>query len=294
MVRLLKNFVRNVIIGEDLINKDKNLLEGEIIALSIKDFFTKPMLKIAILPLFFTLIIMLIMFYTAAGYGFDSLEIYIQQTQNGQDVMIDENAPFYFIWITSLMAFLFKYSITSWLVGFLLYTVGTIFIMMFSVFLTVMIIGFLTPMILNVIHKRHYAHLEINGFGSLLSPIFIAIKSLIIMVLLFIVFIPLYFIPLVNIVAINLPFYYFFHKMLNYDVASTILTEEQYKYIHYKKANSFRFRTLLLYFLSMIPSLMLFSAVFFIIYLGHGYFQELNKMKKFKEDKNLIEQDLQN
>ena len=114
------------------------------------------------------------------------------------------------------------------------------------------------------------------------------------MVLLFILFIPLYFIPLINILAINLPFYYFFHKMLNYDVASTLLTEQEYKIIHAKKANVFRFRTLLLYFLSMIPSLMLFSAVFFIIYLGHGYFQELNKMVKDedKNDLNLIEQDL--
>ena len=116
-----------MIIGEDLIKKDKNMLEGELIALSIKDFFTKPMLKIAILPLVFTLIIMLIMFYTAAGYGFDSLEIYIQQTQNGQDVVLDEQAPFYFVWMISLSAFLLKYSITSWLVGFLIYTVGTIF-----------------------------------------------------------------------------------------------------------------------------------------------------------------------
>lgn len=272
------------------------MLEGEVIIQSVKDFFTKPMLKIAILPLVFTLVFMLLMFYMAAGYGFDSLEIYVQQTQNGQDVMIDENAPFYFVWMTSLMAFLFKYSITSWLVGFLVYTVGTIFIMMFSVFLTVIIIGFLTPSILSVLQKRHYPHLQMNGFGSFLTPILIAVKSFIVMVLLFILFIPLYFIPLVNLVAINLPFYYFFHKMLNHDVASTILTEKEYKYIHYKKANNFRFRTLFLYFLSMIPSLMLFSAVFFIIYLGHAYFLELEKLRKIENKVDdvdrLIEQDL--
>lgn len=272
--------------------KNSEMLEGEVIILSIKDFFTKPMLKIALLPLIFTLIIMLVMFYTAAGYGFDSLQIYIEQTQNGQNVMIDEEAPFYFIWITSLMAFLFKYSITSWLVGFLIYTVGTIFIMMFSVFLTVIIIGFLTPTILNVLHKRHYSHIQISGFGSFFNPILIAIKSFIVMVLLFILFIPLYFIPFINLLAINLPFYYFFHKMLNYDVASTLLTEQEYRYIHSKKANTFRFRTLLLYFLSMIPSLMLFSAVFFIIYLGHGYFIELEKLKKVEDKNKLLEQDL--
>ncbi|RXJ65629.1 hypothetical protein CRV08_14770 [Halarcobacter ebronensis] len=270
------------------------MLEGEIIAQSVKDFFTKPMLKIAVVPLLLTLIIMLSLFYLAAGYGFDSLQIYIQQTQNGQDVFVDEQAPFYFVWMTTLMAFLFKYSITSWLVGFLVYTVGTLFIMMFSVFITVIIIGFLTPMILGILHQRHYQELPINGFGTMMTPLFIAVKSFLIMIGLFFLFIPLYFIPLVNILAINFPFYYFFHKMLNHDVASTILTDEQYAIIHHKKANAFRFRTLFLYFLSLIPSLMLFTAVFFVIYLGHAYFLELRSLNKKENNSKLIEQDLEN
>lgn len=262
------------------------MLEGQVIGLSVKDFFTKPMLKIALLPLIFTMVIMLVFFYTAAGYGFEALEAYVQQAQAGQEVIVDENAPFYFIWMTSVIAFLFQYSITSWLVGFLLYTVGTIFVMMFSVLLTIIIIGFLTPMILKVLHKRHYSHLELNGFGSLLSPLWVALKSLIIMLVLFIVLIPLYFIPLINILAINLPFYYFFHKLLTYDVASTILTEDEYKVIHDKKAYAFRFRTLFLYFLSMIPSIMLFTAVFYIIYLGHSYFIQLGKLRAIELDIN--------
>jgi hypothetical protein len=255
------------------------MLEGQIIALSVKDFFTKPMLKIAILPLVFTLIIMLIFFYSAAGYGFDSLHVFIQESQNGQTITIEQDAPFYYIWATTFITFLFKYSITSWLVGFLFYTIGTIFVMMFSVFLTVIIIGFLTPQILKVLHKRHYSNLQMNGFGSLLSPLWVLFKSAIVMVLLFILFIPLYFIPVVNIIALNFPFYYFFHKLLNHDVASTILNEDEYFLIHGKKAMAFRFRTLLLYFLSMIPSIMLFTAVFYIIYLGHAYFIELQKLR---------------
>lgn len=118
------------------------------------------------------------------------------------------------------------------------------------------------------------------------------------MFLLFILFIPLYFIPIINLIAINLPIYYFFHKLLTFDVASTILTEDEYKLIHAKKAGAFRFRTLLLYFLSMIPSIMLFSAVFYIIYLGHSYFQELQKLRgieldvsDIKPESKLIEND---
>jgi len=254
------------------------MLEGQIVSISLKDFFTKKMLKIALLPLVVTMVIMLTLFYTAADYGFQALQQFIEASQQGQEVQVDTDAPFYFVWLMYVIAFLFKYSITSWLVGFLIYTVGTLFIMMFSVFLTLIIIGFLTPMILDIIHKRHYKQLQINGFGNLFSPLFILLKCVAVMIFLFIVLIPAYFIPVINLFAINLPFYYFFHKMLTFDVASTILTQSEYKAIHKKSANSFRLRTLFLYMLSMIPSITLFSAVFFVIYLGHAYFQELIKL----------------
>ncbi len=263
------------------------MLEGQMIALSVRDFFTKPMLKIAFLPLIITMIIMLILFYSAADYGFDSLQVYIENSQNAQneEVFVDPNAPFYYIWATTIIAFLFQYSVTAWLVGFLFYTIGTLFVMMFSVFLTIIIIGFLTPFILDIIQKRHYPEIKTNGFGNILSPLWVLFRSGLIMVFMFLVFIPLYFIPLVNIIAFNIPFYYFFHKLLNYDIASTILTKDEYSAIHTKKASSFRGRSLLLYLLSMIPFITLFTAVFYIIYLGHGYFQEL---KKIRENENSI------
>ncbi len=270
------------------------MLEGQVIALSVKDFFTKPMLKIAILPLIFTMIIMLIIFYSAADYGFDSLQISIEQTQNGQDVSIDEDAPFFYVWTMSVIAFLFKYSITSWLVGFLVYTVGTIFVMMFSVLLTIVIIGFLTPMILKVLQKRHYSHLQTEGFATFLSPLWVLIKSTLVMLLLFILLIPLYFIPLLNIIAINIPIYYFFHKLLTFDVASTILTQDEYAIIQGRKANSFRFRTLFLYFISMIPFITLFSAVFYIIYLGHSYFIQLEKLRGINLNTDEMRNNMQN
>ena len=254
--------------------------EFEIILRSIKDFFTKPILKIALLPLVFTMIIMYVLFFVAADFGFEALQVVIEQSQNGQEIIIDDNAPFYFIWMTHLIVFLFKYSITSWLVGFLFYTVGTIFIMMFSLFLTLVIIGFLTPMILKILHKRHYGHLEIHGHGSLISPLWVLFKSALVMILLFILLIPLYFVPLINIIAFNLPFYYFFHKLLNFDVASTLLNDAEYEEIYEKNSLSFRLRTLLLYTISMVPFITLFTAVFYIVYLGHAYYAKLEKLKR--------------
>lgn len=269
--------------------------EIEIIFKSVKDFFTSSMLKIALIPLFITMLILYSMFFAAADFGITNLQEIAQASQNGQEVVIDENAPFYFVWFTYLIVFLFKYSVTSWLAGFLLYTIGTVLILQASVILSIIIIGFLTPMILGILHKRYYSHLELNGYGTLFSSLWEVFKSLSMMVLLFLILIPVYFVPVLNIIAFALPLYYFFHKLLNFDVSSTILTKEQYKEIYKKEANSFRLRTLFLYLISMIPFATLFSAVYFIIYLGHSYFIQLDKLEKNpnkQEEKNQEQEDI--
>ena len=130
--------------------------EFSLIFRSINDFFSKPMLKIAFIPLLVVLILMYVLFFTAADFGFASLHETMAQAQNGDEIIISDNAPFYFVWFTYLIIFLFKYSITSWIVGFLFYTIGSIFILMFSLFLTLIIVGFLTPMILRVLHKKGF------------------------------------------------------------------------------------------------------------------------------------------
>jgi hypothetical protein len=91
--------------------------------------------------------------------------------------------------------------------------------------------------------------------------------------------IPFYFIPLLNVVAINLPFYYFFHRLLNFDVGSTICSKEDYKKIMFYKGNSIRLKTFVMFLVTMIPFTALFAMVFFVVYLGHVYFNELDTMR---------------
>ena len=269
--------------------------EIEIILKSIKDFFTSSMLKIALIPLIVTMVILYMLFFAAADFGISSLQEIAAASQNGEEVIIDENAPFYFVWATYFVVFLFKYSFTSWIAGFLLYTIGTVIVLQASVILSIIVIGFLTPMILGILHKRYYSHLTLHGHGSLLSPLWVMAKSAIVMIILFIVLIPVYFVPVLNVIAFSLPLYYFFHKLLNFDVSSTILSKQEYKEIYKKEGNSFRLRTLFLYFISMIPFATLFTAVYYIIYLGHAYFIKLDEISKLdvkkeykKEEETLL------
>lgn len=258
------------------------MTEIDILSRSLKDFLTSKMLRIALVPLIITMILIYSLFFAAADFGITALQEIAQASENGQEVVIDENAPFYFVWLTYLVVFLFKYSFTSWIAGFLLYTIGSIVVLQASVILTLVVIGFLTPMILGIVHKRHYSHLTLHGHGTLLSPLWVLLKSLFMMVFLFVILIPVYFVPVLNILAFSLPLYYFFHKLLNHDVASTLLSQEEYKRIYKKEANAFRGRTLFLYLVSMIPFITLFTAVFYIIYLGHAYLIKLDKMYEFE------------
>lgn len=267
------------------------MTEFDIFSRSLKDFFTPKMLKIALVPLLVTMVLLYMLFFSAADYGISSLQQIAQEAQNGQEVIVDEEAPFYFVWATYFIVFLFKYSFTSWIAGFLLYTLGVVVVLKVSVLLTIVVIGFLTPMITNILHKRYYSHLTLHGDGTLSSTFIVLMKSLIIMIILFILFIPLYFIPVINFIAFSFPFYYFFHKLLNFDISSTILSKDEYRIIYKKEANKFRLRTLSMYFLSMLPFLTLFSAVFFVIYLSHAYFIKLDELyqldlssKKFTDE----------
>jgi uncharacterized Tic20 family protein len=256
------------------------LSEVELFKKSLGDFFTPAILKIAILPLIITVGVLIMIFMGFADYSLSSLNEVIIQVQNGEQFTADPNAPFYYLWAVNVLTFLLHYSITAWLAGFLLFTVGTFFILFFSIFTSLIIIGFLTPLIIETLRKRNYPNVELKGHGTMLSFLWVAFKSIVVMLLLFILFIPLYFIPLVNIIAFNLPVYYFFHKLLNFDVSSTMLSAREYFEIYTSKKGLFRSRTLIMYFISMIPFITLFSAVFYVVYLSNGYFLELKKIRQ--------------
>lgn len=261
--------------------------EIQIFNKSLKDYLTKELLILLIYPLLGSAIVLYIAFFSIAGMGLEALEnaqlqIEQQQVQIENGVVSEEQVTQSYTG-SAIVDFLLKYTITSWIVSFLVYTLGILFIGYLSIFISLIIVGFLTPKILAIIHKRHYSHLPIQSDYTLFDGIGQLIKSALMMILLLIAMIPFYFIPLVNIVAINLPFYYFFHKMLHFDIASTITTKEQFPLIYYSDRMNMRLRTLFLYTVSLFPFVAFFISIFYIVYLGHGYFVKLEELEAKRE-----------
>ena len=184
---------------------------------SLEDYFTYDMLKILIVPLLGSALVLYILFFSMASSGFDGLQnmqVEINQhetiVQNGEVVHNNIQESYSG---SGIIDFLLKYTVTSWIVSFLVYTVGIFAIGYLSIFISLLIVGFLTPKILGIVHNRHYQSLEVDlGYGTIIGGVTKLIKSALIMIILFIVLIPFYFIPLVNIVAINIPFFISFIK----------------------------------------------------------------------------------
>ncbi len=254
-----------------------------IFILSLKDFFTTKMLKYAILPFVATLVIMYVLFFVLAGIGLDSmhasLDVHSVTTtmQNGIPHTDTFSAH---IQNSSIIQFLMKYALTSWLASFLVYAIGGFFVLYASVFIAVIVLGFMTPVILKELQRRHYQDVKITGYSNPIEAIWLVFKWVVVMILLFFLLIPFYFIPLLNIIAFNLPLYYFFHKMLLYDVSSNLTTREEGKKIEYFSSTSLRLKTLFLYIISLVPFVVFFVAVFYVVYIGNTYFIELRKLRE--------------
>lgn len=255
--------------------------EKDILLLSFKDFFSAKMLKYSVVPFIVTIVLMYILFFVIAGIGVEQLsqmEIHSTQTtmQNGIEHTDSFTAQLEGL---SIIQFLMSYAVTSWIATFLIYAIGSFLVLYASIFIAIVVIGFLTPYVLKELQKRHYSDTEMIGYSNIFEGIFLVLKWAFVMLLLFFLLIPFYFIPLVNIIAFNLPLYYFFHKVMIFDISSNIATKEEDTKIRYFSKNKLRAKTLALYLISLIPFAIFFGAIFYVIYLGHTYFLEVRKVR---------------
>ncbi len=251
--------------------------ESDIVSLSIKDFFSSDILKIAIIPFIVTMIIVYTLFFGVASAALDSFDnLQIQQTTNTIGVEESLNDDTFFDDITQ---FFLKSAAISWIVNILVYSIGAIAMIYVSIFISLIVIGFLTPYILSKLRNKHYLHLQFHGNITVLGSIWYLIKTVFVMVILLLVLFPFYFIPIINIFAINLPFYYLFHKLLNFDVGTTILNKHELKEFKNENSKKLRLRTLKLYLMSLIPFMSLVLPVYYIVYIGHGYLATLDNQR---------------
>lgn len=274
--------------------KKKNLF-----SLSLKDFFTPYFLSLALLPLVITLVIL----FAILGYGMQVLNdkmnaVHIEKTtteystatqthsQSSVNISFDDNQTssslldinpmdlFESLQSSQVIASMLQNKYLGWVIEKVVFLIASYFILILAVIIAVIVVGFFTPLVIKKLKSRHYPPFEIKGHGSFFTILWHAVKSLIIMMILYIVLIPFYFVPFLNIIAFNLPAYYFFHKMLVFDVGSSMNSQKEYVQIRAIVGNQIRLRTLLMYLLTLIPFIGIFFPLLFVIYLTHIFMNE--------------------
>ena len=280
--------------------KKKNLF-----TLALKDFFTPYFLTLALAPIVITLLLL----FSALSYGVQLLSDKLNtvriektsthystptqvQSQSSLDITFDANQTESSSWLGSdpmalfeslknsqILYSLLENDILRWIVEKIIFLAAGYFLLIFSVIIAVIIVGFFTPLVVRKLKSRHYPAFEIVGHGNLFEIVWYALKSLLVMLLLYLLLIPFYFIPFLNIIAFNLPAYYFFHTMLVFDVGSTVNTKPEYFRIMALAGNQIRLRTFLIYLLTLIPFVAIFFPLFFVIYLSHLFINETLELR---------------
>ena len=154
---------------------------------------------------------------------------------------------------------------------------GWLLVVLGALFLAVAVVGLLTPYIVGEVRRRHYPGTPaVEGAGVITYLLFL-LKSLVVFLGLGLLALPLLFLPGVNLLAINLPFYYWFHRLLSWDVLEAACPRDAQPGSGRPARLSLASRTLALYVLSLVPLLGLLLQVFFVLVLSHHVLQHASR-----------------
>ncbi|WP_170876424.1 EI24 domain-containing protein [Campylobacter coli] len=232
----------------------------DILKLAIKDFLSLKFLKFALIPLIFSLILMLFL----GVLGFSALLDYFNSLFSvGEDSFWTWFYALHFVQILiTIISFLFS--------GFI--------VVFASVFLALFITSFLTPLIVKQINNKYYHH-EVQNISNMYI-IFEIFKIFLKFIGIFLLCTLALFLPFINLFVYYLAFYYLFHKLLMLDITSSVLDKENFKIFNAQASTfEFKFSTLCFYLLSSIPLLGIFLQVFFVIFLTHLAYQRILKLE---------------
>lgn len=225
---------------------------------AMKDFFSKKILFLSFAPFIIPVILLSTLFYMG---GNEFATILIQGSQNGDFSFLDENAH-------PIFAFLLGLSVVHWLIITLIGVFGTLGVVLLSLVIAMIVVGFLTPIVIETIRKRHYPYVQAAKPDSTFKSLGIMGMILLKFLGIFLFCLPFLLLPFVSFFILNIPFFYLFYKFMLYDLLSCGISAEASKIMH---ENSLYLLVILLVFfsLSLIPFAGLFLQLFFVTYLSH-------------------------
>ncbi|QKF64106.1 EI24 domain-containing protein [Campylobacter corcagiensis] len=247
------------------------------IKLSFKDFLTPKFLGLSFLPFIISAVLLAVFMIYGGLELFDALKI---GAKSGDFSFLDEEK-------FPLIAKFLTFSITKWIISALFYFAGTFLVIILSLVIAAIVIGFLTPVVTKDINLKYYK-LNKKDEPNFIRVSILMLKELGIFILLLLIALPFLFVPLVNIFVIHIPFFYMYYKFMLIDVSSNALNKERFERFYAKGGGyDFIFLCFLFYLVSLIPLLGIFLQILFVINLSHNVYQ---KEQNFRAKYQLLDE----
>lgn len=204
----------------------------------------------------------MILLFSLFYYGGSEFSaVLVQGAQSGDFTFLDENAH-------PIIAFLLSLSVIHWIIITLIGVFGSLGIILLSLIIAMIVVGFLTPVVIKIVRERHYMHIQPakpESFFATSSALgFVLLKFL----ALFVLCLPFLLLPFVSFFILNIPFFYLFYKFLLLDILANGVSEDAKTIVDTHK-NWLILVMLGFYTLSLFPFFGLFFGLFFVIYLSH-------------------------
>lgn len=229
----------------------------EIFKLSLSDFFSKKFLFLSILPLFISLTILGFGIFGALGGAKEAILAFLSGYELTQTLATSE--------------------IFEWILGGFLYVAAAYFGSMASLFLAILISGFLTPIITKEINKRHY-QISLNDppTTALVLKKMGAAGAKFVLLMLFCL--PLLFVPLLGFFVPALPLFYLYYKFLSIDIYANTLNKDEFLLRENGLDFKFALCCFVFYLLYIMPLLGLLLQPFIVTFLSHLVFKFKTKI----------------
>lgn len=232
--------------------------------LALRDFLTPKFLLLSTLPLILSVIVLGFIMILGGREIYDALNA---GAVSGDFSFLDEER-------FPTTAKILSFSVTKWIISALFYVAGSFLVLMLSVFIALIVAGFLTPVIASEINKRHYQNAQISGISTTGSLKLIGVVLLKFTAVL-LISLPFLFVPVLNLFVIQVPFFYLYYSLLFIDVGSSTLSKPKFELFWMDGGGyEFKFTALIFYLLCLIPLVGLFLQIFFVIYFSHFFFQK--------------------
>ena len=248
-------------------------MSESVFAKAIRDFFSGKFLFLSLAPFVVPFIVLGGLLIYGSG---ELLGLLHQGASSGDFSFIDESAY-------PTLSYLLTFSIVHWLITALFLVAGTLGLVLVSLIIAVITVGFLTPYIVKSIRKSSYPHIKEGVEDKLLASLWNIFKIFMKFLLLFVCVLPFLFLPFINFMIFQVPFFYLFYKLMVYDLISVGISADAKKIVEENRVYLVVI-LLIFFFLSLIPLFGLLMQVFFVVYLSHFI---LSKSKIYVEKSNL-------